>query len=124
MAKITKYGIDFYSNFWLLPKKFLAITLFGKVFSNKNTEELKQIIESSKGLKLAYHEGWHITQSKDFKLGWVGFYVYYIAYWFRNLFMYPSRAYRMIPFEREAYDKADGKMMNPEGCKSEWRLYR
>lgn len=121
MAKFVKYNICFHSNFWLLLPRFNAITLFGCVFTRKSDAVLKRYLETFSAKITAWHEGWHILQSKDFKTRWLGFYVRYVGYWIRNLFKYPKQAYRMIPFEREAYEN---ERYDPEGRVSNWRNYR
>lgn len=118
---IEKYGLKFHANFFLLPKSFSAITLFGHVFSNKTKEALKKYLNSYYGKKMANHERIHILQSKTFKTRYFGFYCYYLAYWVKNLFKYGFNinAYRNIPFEKEAYENE----RNFEYKESHWRDY-
>ena len=116
---IEKYGIKFYPNFKLLHKNFSAITLFGRVFTRKNQQELEDWLNTYSGKKMANHERIHMLQANTFKTGYLGFYIYYIGYWIKNLFKYGfgMKAYHNIPFEKEAkenetdfsYDKIDWK---------------
>jgi len=79
---------------WLiLPKRFIGITLwpFGIYFrSPVNTKEVAK-----------RHEYIHWQQQKEM-LG-IGFYLWYFIEWIIKLFIYGSRAYQNISFEREAY---------------------
>lgn len=76
----------------LPPKGFLAINLFGIIFSKR---ELTSIEKN--------HEAIHTAQMKE--LLYVGFYLWYVIEWIFNLFKYWDRmdAYRNISFEKEAY---------------------
>lgn len=104
---ITKYNIKFHHGFFLLPKKFSAITLFGHVFTNKSKIELEKWLNTYSGKVMANHEYIHMVQANSFKTKYFGFYVYYIGYWIKNLFKYGFNmdAYRNIPFEKEAKAK-------------------
>lgn len=100
---------DFIKVFWsfkLLPKSFIAITLFGAIFSNRNKNELLAYLTSNKGKITLNHEFIHILQANSFKTKYLGFYSYYLYYWVKNLFKYKfnnNKAYENIPFEKEAY---------------------
>lgn len=119
---IEKYGIKFHPNFKLLHKNFGAITLFGHVYTRKTQEELEKWLETFSGKKMANHEKIHMLQVDSFKLGYVGFYAYYLAYWVKNLFKYGFNmyAYYNIPFEKEAYDND----LNFTYNKTRWKNYR
>lgn len=126
MAKLKKYGLTFHSNSWLCPKKFLGITLFGHVFTYKKIHQLEEYLATPNGHRFANHEAIHILQSKSFKTSWVGFYLYYIWYWFMNLFKYgfTKNSYYNIPFEREAYAN-EWVWSYIDGIKeSNWKKYK
>lgn len=124
MAYIEKYGIKFHPDFWFLLPGFNAITLFGHVFCKMTMGELRNYLITAAGKRLANHEGIHIAQVKSIKTGYVGFYALYLMYWFRNLFVCPLKAYRNIPFEKEAYaNQYDYNYLidHPTSC---WRDYK
>lgn len=110
-------------NFWLLPKRFRAITLFGHIFFNTSKEEMEEYLNSPRGKVTLNHERIHTLQAETFKTKYLGFYIYYLAYWIRNLFVYGIKditAYENIPFEREAVDKS----LDFNYSKSNWFNYR
>lgn len=93
-------------NFKLLPKGFEAITLFGHVYDVQKKEDLKTFLETFQGRVMVNHEYIHIMQAESFKLKYFTFYAIYLWWWFKGLFKYKFdnfEAYRMIPFEQEAY---------------------
>ena len=99
-------GLNYHSNFFLLPKGYLAITLFGHIFFNKDKEYVENLLESYEGRIVMNHEYIHVLQAQSFKTKYLGFYVYYLWYWFIGLFKYGTKkyaSYKNIPFEREAY---------------------
>jgi hypothetical protein len=99
-------GLKCFWDFPLLPKKFLAITLFGNIFFRKSKSEVHSYLLTRSGKETINHERIHILQAKTFKTKYFGFYVYYLFYWVRNLWIYGTKdiiAYRNIPFEREAF---------------------
>lgn len=71
---------------------YLAINLFGVIFSKK---KLSDILEN--------HERIHTEQMKE--LWYIGFYLWYTVEWIVLLFKYKNTqsAYFHIRFEREAY---------------------
>jgi hypothetical protein len=120
---IEKEGIKFHWNFKLLPKDFIAITLFGHVFSNMNKDELLKYISSKRGKKTINHERIHILQAKSFKLKYFTFYILYLWYWFIGLFKYGIKnniSYYKIPFEREAYENEENINYN----EINWKKYK
>lgn len=122
MAKIIKYGITFHSDFKLLMPQFSAITLFGHVFTKMTKTQLEQYLNTTKGHTMANHEFIHILQADTFKTRYIGFYIYYLYYWIKNLLTWgPNmKAYYAIPFEMEAYQNE-----NDFGFyKSNWKNYR
>ena len=76
----------------LPPKGFLAINLFGLIFSKR---ELTNIEKN--------HEAIHTAQMKE--LLYIGFYILYVLEWLQKLVVYDTTrdAYRNISFEKEAY---------------------
>lgn len=108
MAKnyIEQQGLKCHWNFILLPKGFLAITLFGHIFFRKSKSELQAYLLSSYAKYTLNHERIHVLQAQSFKTKYLGFYIYYLWYWFIGLFKYGIKnhqSYYNIPFEREAY---------------------
>lgn len=118
---IERYGLKFHANFFLLPKSFSAITLFGHVFTNKSKDVLEKWLDSWSGKKTANHERIHILQAESFKTKYFGFYCYYIGYWIKNLFKYGFNmdAYYNIPFEKEAYSN----QYDYDYAETHWRDY-
>lgn len=119
---IKKNGMTCHSNFWLLPKNFLAITLFGHIFFRLNNNEMKWHLDSYSGNITLNHEHIHVLQAKTFKTKYLGFYSYYVWYWIVNLFRYGVKgqiAYKNIPFEREAFQQEN----NFTYSASNWKSY-
>ena len=90
-----------------------AITLFPFVISIDEGDDV-----------MWNHEAIHIRQQRE--LWVVGFYFLYVWYWFINLLKYRSSAmaYRMIPFEIEAYTNEDFAGYLDERKKHAWKDYR
>lgn len=74
----------------LPPKGFLAINLFGVLFTRKDNLDVYTI----------NHEEIHTKQMKE--LGYIFFYIWYGIEWLIRLFK-KGDAYRNISFEKEAY---------------------
>lgn len=109
-------------NFWLLPKDFIAITLFGHIFFNINKEQLREYLNNPRAARTLRHERIHVLQAQSFKTKYLAFYILYLYYWVKNLVKYGVKdhiAYRNIPFEKEAFDNQDVKDYN----ESKWRNY-
>ena len=103
---IVSNGVKCHPNFFFLPKKFIAITLFGHLFFNIKEEELKKLLKKKEGKIIVNHERIHMMQAKSFKLGYFSFYIVYLAWWIKGLFYNKFNnleAYHNIPFEKEAY---------------------
>jgi hypothetical protein len=99
-------GLKCHWNFWLLPKDFIAITLFGHIFFNVGKEELRKYLNTERAQQTIRHEHIHVLQAESFKAKYLTFYILYLYYWVRNLFVHGLGnhiAYRNIPFEREAF---------------------
>ena len=117
-------GIKVHWNFKLLPNGFEAITLFGHVFDVRKKDDLFDYLSNYFGGKvLVNHERIHMMQAETFKTKYLGFYIYYIWYWFIGLFKYGVKhnaSYYNIPFEREAYMNEE----NFDYSESKWKEYR
>lgn len=119
-------GLKCHWNFKLLSKDFIAITLFGRIFFRMSKEELVEYLKTSRGKRTINHERIHTLQAKSFKTKYLGFYIYYIWYWMKNISKYGlineleyHQAYYNIPFELEAFSKE----VDFDYDKSEWRNY-
>lgn len=99
-------GLKCHWNFWLLPKSFIAITLFGHIFFNISKDELLNYLQTWDGQRTINHERIHVVQANSFKTKYLGFYLLYISFWIKNLFVHgPNiQAYYHIPFEIEAFN--------------------
>lgn len=75
---------------------FLAINLFGVIFSIRPLDEFE-----------LNHELIHTAQQRE--LGYIGFYLWYLAEWLCLFLKYHDgiKAYFNIRFEREAYRHGD-----------------
>ncbi len=78
----------------LPPKGYKEITLLCFVFAHKGTKVTDVDMR---------HESIHWEQEKELLI--VGFYLLYVLFFVVNLVRYRNwhKAYRMIPYEREAY---------------------
>ena len=129
MEKFELYGLTWHSNFKLLPSSFFAITLFGHVFSNYDTEKLKFILTNSTfGRDAANHESIHVMQANSFKTKYFAFYILYLYFWLKNIFIFGTKnnkAYYNIPFEKEAYANEKNYNYNEEvNFVSQWKKYK
>lgn len=77
----------------LPPKGFLAINLFGVIFSKRKLTDIQQ-----------NHEAIHTAQMKE--LLYIGFYILYVLEWLYKLTIYHyfKQAYYALSFEKEAYE--------------------
>ena len=110
-------------DFKLLPDGFEAITLFGHVYDVQNKEKLREFLENYSGKVMVNHERIHILQAESFKLKYFTFYLIYLFWWIKGLFKYKFvnfDAYKMIPFEREAYSNERDFNYN----KVNWKKYK
>lgn len=100
----------------LIPfKGFKAINLFGVVFARRGAELSEADLR---------HEYIHTLQMRE--LHYAGFYALYLWYWLRNLARGYGRhaAYRLIPFEREAYGHQGERWYTHGGrVRMAWRAY-
>ena len=110
-------GLKVHSSFKLLPKSYLAITLFGHVFFRMNIDKLIDFLSTEAGMETINHEKIHMLQAESFKLKYFTFYILYVWYWFTNLFK-QGDAYMNIPFEKEAYANDENYFYNTTNWKS------
>lgn len=114
-------GLKCHWNFWLLPKSFRAITLFGHIYFNISKDELREYLNTESAITTMRHEKVHVVQAQSFKTKYLEFYIYYLYYWVKNLFIYGVKnniAYYNIPFEREAFCK-----QYTDVSESNWKEY-
>lgn len=123
MSKNSIYvdGLKIISNKIIPFGNYVAITMFGKVFTRKSMKDLTKYLESTAGKVMVRHESIHVLQAKDCK-SWIKFYWLYLWYFFKMLFRYFrwSWAYRTIPFEIEAYKYQSD--INPH-TETNWREF-
>jgi len=93
---------------------FKAVNLFGILFVRKD------VTFSEIDLR---HEEIHTEQYKE--LWYIGFIFMYLYFWIRNLFCYgfTHKAYRMIPFEQEAYENQYVRLYLKYRPKNAWKYY-
>ena len=84
-------------------KKYLALTLFDFIIVR---EEYKNLV----GRRTINHESIHQAQSRDFGIGFCGYFIFYILYLLEWILKIPSilfgyNPYKSISFEREAHNR-------------------
>jgi hypothetical protein len=89
--------------FWL-KRGYDTLTFFGTIITDSVREA-----ESMNGRLTAMknHEMIHLKQAVSTGDSWWRFYRLYLRYWFQGWFQrkrYPTAAYRLNPFEMEAYE--------------------
>ena len=82
-------------------------------------EDLKK--NPAKNKKTIRHETVHIKQQAELLV--IGFYIWYFIEWFLKLFVFGSKAYRNISFEREAYKSKDDEKFLQKRKKYNWLKY-
>lgn len=85
----------------VLPfRGFVAVNICGVIFARRDSwEALSETLRQ----KVLRHEAIHTAQGRE--LLWLGFYLIYLLEWLVRLPRYGSVvAYKMVSFEREAYD--------------------
>ena len=97
--------------------KIRAITLYPYIIIKD-----EESIDSKSSL--LRHELTHLAQQKELFL--IGFYILYVYYWIKGLFIYRSfqQAYSQIPFEREAKANEDKRLYFMYRKKFAWKNYR
>ena len=89
--------------FWM-RRGYTAMTFFGTIIT-KNAKEAETINTRLTALK--NHEMIHLRQAQSVGDSWWRFYRLYLRYWWqgwRQRRHYPNAAYRLNPFEMEAYE--------------------
>jgi hypothetical protein len=110
--------------FWL-SKKYDAMMFFGIIVTH--TQKDADII-NSRDNSIKRHETIHLLQARSTHNSWLCFYILYIWYYVRALPLnrkYKNVAYRLNPFEIEAYEHMFDKDY-VEKCKNGangWRVY-
>lgn len=119
-SKIDKMDI-IKTTLWC-PKGFDALTFFGHILSRDNDER-------HGGMEtLLNHEHIHLRQAQSLHDSWWLFYAVYLWYWLKalpSLHWNPMLAYRLNPFEMEAYLHQHDRHY-AETCRHgawEWRRY-
>jgi hypothetical protein len=83
---------------WFPPKGYSAITLFGYIVARKQYKPLSS--------STVNHERIHVAQAADcggyVRFYWLYLFRYWLPVWLRSGFD-NAKAYRNIPFEREAF---------------------
>lgn len=105
--------IKYVCNCKVIPfEGYLAITLFGKVYTRKSATYIEQYLNTERGKRLDRHETWHFNQAKSLskskdKPAWFKFYLLYLWWWGKYFFTrFNNRiAYKTNPFELEAYNR-------------------
>lgn len=89
--------------FWM-RRGYTAMTFFGTIIT-QNAKEAETINTRLTALK--NHEMIHLRQAQSVGDSWWRFYRLYLRYWWqgwRQRRHYPNAAYRLNPFEMEAYE--------------------
>lgn len=89
--------------FWM-RRGYDAVTFFGTILTN-NVREAETMNARLTALK--NHELIHLRQAQSVGDSWWRFYRLYLRYWWqgwRQRKHYPTAAYRLNPFEMEAYE--------------------
>ncbi len=93
------------------PKGFLAINLFGLIFSKRELTDIEK-----------NHEAIHTAQMRE--LLYIGFYILYVLEWLQKVIVYDTLkdAYRNLSFEKEAYKhQNDLEYLKTRKHFAEWR---
>ena len=91
---------------WLIPFGKLAMTVFGKMWIKNSDRSTWERYEKNGTSKFVLnHEMIHVKQAVSTNDSWWKFYLLYVWYWLKNnpLFRGFDFAYKMNPFEMEAY---------------------
>lgn len=87
-------------------KGYCAITIFNTIFARKKYEA------NGISKRTINHEKIHMAQSRDFGIGFCGYFIFYILYLLEWILKLPSALfgyspYSSIGFEQEAYNNQD-----------------
>lgn len=121
-------GIKVVFNLLLPIGHYFAMTFFGYMFIKKKSRDLwNWKIKTGQAKIDMNHEMIHVKQAQSTGDSWLRFYLEYIFQWLRNNpFLGLKFAYRMNPFEMEAYAKQTDLYYvkdNPQGCVM-WRMFK
>ena len=83
-------------------KGYCAVTVFDNIFARSKYKE------NGLSKRTINHESIHMAQSRDFGIGFFGYFIFYIWYLLEWIFKLPSALlgyapYRSISFEQEAF---------------------
>ena len=119
---ITIDGLKIISNKIIPFGRYVAITMFGRVFTRKSMKDLEKYLKTVPGRYMIKHESIHVMQAKDECKSWLKFYTLYLWYFIKMLFwcFKWDMSYKTIPFEIEAYRYQD--MMNYN--KTAWKSFK
>lgn len=81
--------------------KIGGIALFPFVILREKYRDSKEDYWRTRNLQVINHESIHFQQALELLV--IPFYILYVLEWFVKLFIYRSKAYENISFEREAY---------------------
>ena len=118
MKIINFEGTNLYVNSLIPFPGYIAMMFFGFIFYQKNYESyLSDPNKKGRIRTMVIHENIHLEQIKDFGtlfkwckplqilIGGIFFYIIYLFEWIVRLFINgPSKAYKNISFEKEAYE--------------------
>ena len=124
MKKPSKIEVVTAKKAFLLPSAFRAITLFGVVYCQREsdiklinqTDEIDSILKS--------HETIHVRQAESMKDSWFFFYIRYVWEWIKNfplIFVNINAPYMFMPIEMEAYLKQDNWKYATNGAVTKWK---
>lgn len=105
-------GIEIKWNNFIPFKGYLAMTFFGKMWiRNSNKTLWDEYVKEGKDKIVTHHEMIHVKQAISTHNSWFRFYLLYIWYWIKGVFSFGGFkfAYKMNPFELEAYANEDVK---------------
>ena len=127
MKKPSKIEVVTAKKAFLLPSAFRAITLFGVVYCQKEsdiklinqTDEIDSILKS--------HETIHVRQAESKRNSWLLFYLAYIWQWICNLpiiFTGFYMPYKFIEFELEAFSNEADYSYCTNGPVYQWKYFK
>jgi len=106
---------------------YLAITFFGKMWMRNSTKERwERYIKDGQAAYAINHEMIHVKQAVSTNNSWWEFYVLYIWYWLKAIFRGFTFAYKMNPFEMEAYANENdlNYIATHSGGAVRWKVYK
>lgn len=106
---------------------YFAMTLFGKMWiKNSSKPTWERYIREGKTVFVTNHEMIHVKQAVSTNNSWWKFYILYVWYWFKAIFRGFKFAYKMNPFELEAYANENDlnyTAMHTHGA-TRWKEYK